>query len=85
MPTYLDWSITTKVNEKILIVPHNFSSAEIIEGSSAQSAGQQALQRCNFLFGQALDADERQLPEIAIDLYGQTAEYALRMVSLVKD
>lgn len=43
----------------------------------AQSESQQILQRCNFLFSQALDADERGHQEIAVDLYGQTAEFAL--------
>jgi len=51
------------------------------EVSPAQSQNLQALQRCNFLFGQALDADERGLPDIAIDLYGQTVEFAISVVS----
>ncbi|KAK6617934.1 hypothetical protein RUM43_014163 [Polyplax serrata] len=45
--------------------------------NEAQSKSQQMLQRCNFLFSQALDADERGHKDIAVDLYSRTAEFAL--------
>lgn len=55
----------------------NFNLAKEKELSAAQSESQQILQRCNFLFSQGLDADERGHKDIAVDLYGQTAEFAL--------
>lgn len=51
--------------------------------SAAQSESQQIVQRCNFLFAQALDADEQGHKEIAVDLYSQTAEFALTAVSKI--
>lgn len=51
--------------------------------SSSQSISQQILQRCNFLFSQALDADERDHKDIAVELYSQTAEYALTHVRYI--
>ncbi|KAL0268630.1 UNVERIFIED_CONTAM: hypothetical protein PYX00_010489 [Menopon gallinae] len=49
------------------------------EEKPAQSESQQILQRCNFLFSQALDADERGHKDIAVDLYGQTVEFVLSL------
>lgn len=65
----------------VILVIFHFSPVKDQDSASAQSESQQILQRCNFLFSQALDADERGHKDIAIELYGQTVEFAINSVS----
>lgn len=51
--------------------------------NAQQSEDLQQLQRCRFLFGQALDADEAELKEEAIELYAQAVELSLKAVSKI--
>lgn len=42
------------------------------------------LQRCRFLFSQALDADEADLKDEAVELYTQAVELSIKAVSTVE-
>jgi len=48
-----------------------------------ESLHQSELQRCKFLMNQALDADKRDLKDIAIKLYTEAAELGLSAVSTI--
>lgn len=52
--------------------------------STQQSEGLQQLQRCRFLFSQALDADEADLKDEAVELYTQAVELSIKAVSTVE-
>lgn len=53
--------------------------------NTQQSEDLQQLQRCRFLFGHALDADEAGLKEEAIELYTQAVELSIKARGLTKD
>lgn len=53
----------------------------IITDNAQQAESERALQQCYFLLQHALDADEEELKDQALQLYTQAVEFAVTIVS----
>lgn len=52
----------------------------LYKGMERQNEEDKDVQRCCFLFEQAMDADEQDLKDVAAELYAQVVEFGLSIV-----